>query len=757
MRKGISRRDFLKGVAVSAIGAATIGVVNGCSSDAGETGSGAATTAADTMAAVESGAPEGEGGAPEGEGGAPEGEGGAPGGEGGGPGGGPGGPMGPTLDVEGAKKAAKAENRTFGYAGAGDWLGEPEEVEIAREIDDFDVVVVGGGHAGTQAALAASEAGAKVAMLEKNFALTYLGEDVAAWNAEFNKNAGFAEYNLGEVINEFTTRTGGKCSQEIIGQYVNNSGETLDHMLECMKEVVEDSATQSAYYDLVSQTNFANEYSAGFDYEQDLDSTFYEYNVGRDGKIIVQAMFDPEYCNEVKNTIDFGALAIDPDCENTEEGYKEGYAALYEAMSGFYENNNQCIDHVNYPKKPGTKTWATTVQFMGHFHGREGHGGVAASSIIGNVEMACLTKAVQNGAEVFLGYQGYQVVQDDKGVVTGLIAFDQDLEEYVKFNCKAVVSCGGGYVQNTDMCWALLNELMERYERLGGLKEDFNGGFMAAFGDGSSTKMMCWAGGFVEPSPRGHMHLGGGPSGPWGCNCHLWLDDKMKRFCNEGNITAAEAAAARKTGKCYGVLGEDYLTHIAACGLEHTGPNFGRPEYIMDMIYDFETGEMDSQIAITGMTTAERMGSRIFKASSLEKLAELMEIEDAAAFVKAVEDYNELCRKVQDGTYSCDPQFGKDASAMIPIEGNVFYGFSGSLGDSATTPAMVTMSGVMTDQDLAVVNADGVPLGGLFAAGNDLGGRYGTGYCTPAAGNSIGMAVTHGRVAGQSAAAYCGY
>ena len=729
--KKFSRRNFLKGVAASAMTAAAVSVA------------GSAVFADEEPASEEAA------------GGAPAGEGGGPGGEGGGPGG-PGGSSGPTLDIEAAKAAAKAEGRVYGYAGPGDWLGEPEEVEIAREVNDFDVVVVGGGHAGAQACLAAAEKGAKVALLEKNYMLSFLGEDMAAWNAQFNLDAGFAPCNLGEVINEFTTRTGGKVSQEVVAQYVRNSGATLDNMIACMKDVVENPETRAAYDQLIADTGFGNEYTAGREYECEPDETFYTYNVGRDGKIIVQAMFDADYCNEFKAGVDFKALSIG-ESDGTEEGYKQAYAALYDACADFYANNNQCIDHVNYPKAPGTKTWATTVQFMGHFHGREGHGGVAASSIIGNVEMACLTKAVKNGAEVFLGYKGYKLLQDENGVVTGVIAYDDDNEEYVQFNCKAVVSCGGGYVQNSDMCWALLNELMEKYERLGGLKEDFNGGFMAAQGDGSSTKMMCWAGGFVEPSPRGHMHLGGGPSGPWGCNCHLWLDENMKRFCNEGNITAAEAAAQRKTGAAYGILGEDYLKNIAACGLEHTGPNFGRPEYIMDMIYDFETGAMDSQISITGMTTAERMGSRIFKASSLDSLAALMGIADVEAFKKAVADYNELCYAVQEGKYSCDPEFGKGASAMIPIEGNVFYGFKGSLGGSASAPSMVTMSGVMTDKDLAVVDVNGKPLGGLFAAGNDLGGRYGTGYCTPAAGNSIGMACTHGRVAGQSAAAYCGF
>lgn len=691
---------------------------------------------------------------PPAEGGAPEGGQGGPGGEGG-PGGPGGGPMGgATMDIEAARAAAKAQGRTFGYAGVGDWLGEPEQLEVARQIDGFDVVVIGGGHAGVQAALAASEQGAKVALCEKNFAMTFLGEDIAAWNAQFNIDAGFPAYNLGEVIDEFTTRTGGRVSQEVLAAYVNNSGETLDHMIACMKQVVEDPDAKATFDQLVADTMFSNEYVAGGTYEQEPDASFYTYDVTRNGKIIVQAMFDADKVHELTDGIDWAALAVDPTCETTEEGYQAGYQALYDACASFYENGNQCLDHTGYPKQPGTKTWATTVQFMGHFHGREGHGGVAASSSLGTVQMACLAAAARNGAEVFMGYKGLQVVKDAEGKVAGVICYDADAEEYVQFNCKAVVSCGGGYVQNADMCWALLNELMEQYERAGGVKEDFNGGGMAASADGSGVKMLCWAGGFVEPSPRGHMSLGGGPSGTWGCNCHLWLDENLQRFCNEGNITAAASACARKTGKTYGVIGGDYLKHIASCGLEHTGPNFGRPEYIMDMMYDIETGAMDSQVKVTGMTTAERMGGGIFKASSLESLAGLMGIEDVAGFVAAVEAYNELCYGCQDGTYTCDPQFGKKAEAMIPIEGPVYYGFTGSNGSSGRGPSMVTMSGVMTDKDLCVLDIDSAPIPGLYCAGNDLGGRYGTGYCTPAAGNSIGMAVTHGRVAGANAGAY---
>ena len=41
---------------------------------------------------------------------------------------------------------------------------------------------------------------------------------------------------------------------------------------------------------------------------------------------------------------------------------------------------------------------------------------------------------------------------------------------------------------------------------------------------------------------------------------------------------------------------------------------------------------------------------------------------------------------------------------------------------------------------------------GLYVAGNCLGGRYGFGYSTPFAGNSVGMAMTHGWTAGHQVA-----
>jgi len=102
------------------------------------------------------------------------------------------------------------------------------------------------------------------------------------------------------------------------------------------------------------------------------------------------------------------------------------------------------------------------------------------------------------------------------------------------------------------------------------------------------------------------------------------------------------------------------------------------------------------------------------------------------------------------------------SKAMIPIDEAPFYGCRGQ--NSGISPAamptssgtfllgLMTLAGLITDDKLRVLDKKGAPIKGLYVAGNTLGGRYGLGYSTPITGNSIGMAMTHGWLAGKFAA-----
>jgi len=120
------------------------------------------------------------------------------------------------------------------------------------------------------------------------------------------------------------------------------------------------------------------------------------------------------------------------------------------------------------------------------------------------------------------------------------------------------------------------------------------------------------------------------------------------------------------------------------------------------------------------------------------------------AFVASIKRYNEFCYA------GVDSDFGKDAKAMIPVDEPPFYGCKTETGGGMMAMmglgGIATLSGLMCDAKLRVLGREGNPIKGLYAAGNTLGGKYGLQYGTPFSGNSIGMAMTHGWLAGRFAA-----
>ena len=614
----------------------------------------------------------------------------------GGPGG-PGGPGGAKEVVYAQAEAVQEDARVKGYCGPGDWLGTKPEIPASQitQTYDYDVVVLGGGHAGLMATLGAVDEGCTVATIEQqpwgnyvdengtgsNMAGWY-GEDIGHVNSQFLIDRGFGPYNTGEIAAEFCKRAAGRVNPDIVRSFVQNSGPMFDRY----KEVYDSYAAE----------------------RKEEDGAVY-----LSGTMVV---IDGEPVPD-EGTFDMSDMFQYPLC-NTQA-----------AWSGA---------NVTYPIEcGGYKTWPCNAQFYGY-----------QGNNIEFVHKWIVRYTQEHGADWYFQTTGIELVQNEAGDVTGLIAQTND-GAYVQYNAKkGVILASGDFIGDPKMCWALLNEGMEWGERAGSTAEDWSS---SAIRNGAGHKMGVWAGGMIEPSPRGWMAIGGGASGPWGTAPLFVANAEGKRFCNEGAIAQLQPVCLRQPAglACY-VTDANWKQTVGSAPLDHGAPNFGMDDYMtqlekaMDAV---EIGNPEGSFVI-GANLAERkmMGGTVYGANTLEELADMLGYEGEAKqnLLDAIAHYNELCHS-QDG----DTDYGKDKAYMVPIETPPFYGGTANLSHTAS-PMMVTLSGLVTDGSQNVMRYDWTPIKGLYAAGNVLGGRYGLGYSTPFAGNSVGMAMTHGWVAGHT-------
>ena len=144
------------------------------------------------------------------------------------------------------------------------------------------------------------------------------------------------------------------------------------------------------------------------------------------------------------------------------------------------------------------------------------------------------------------------------------------------------------------------------------------------------------------------------------------------------------------------------------------------------------------------MCIAERTHKVVLGSATLEGLLGLLGYEGAAleAALASIEHYNELCRT------GIDSDFGKDPECMIPVEKAPFYA-SFTMNERWLNTGLGIMGGLECDDDMAVLNAEGNPIGGLYAVGRCLGGTFGFSNPNPWAGKNVGSAITLGRVCGK--------
>lgn len=583
-----------------------------------------------------------------------------------------------------AAAATNGSSRTevpHGYQVASDWLGEPPTIAESDIVETFDgdIIVVGGGNSGIQAALAAAEGGAKVHVIEMapEEHRKVKGQDVGHVNSQWLINQGFGPYDEGEIVEEFLVRCNGRNNPEIVKRFVLNSGEMFDNM--------------------VGLVNWP------------------------DDRIKIMPFSPPELS------------PLDP-----------SQVVVHQAGA-------RLDGPVSYPiHQGGYRTWASTAQFIGtiqHGPNEDGKEGTPSeTSRLDEVQQFSILKGQELGAEWHFSQRGRVLLTDSSGAVIGVIAENAD-GKYVQYNAsKGVILCAGDFGGNVDMSWALLGEISEWAARAG---QDPAAIHAYSTCEGDGHKMGCWAGAMIEPQPRPTMAFFMSGGGPWGTTPYLWLNKNGERYMNEAATQLTWQLNLRQPeGALYTFTDSKWYDILKKTGVDHGAPTCAHTEYYTELKEDVENIPVGSPEGgnCRDCTQTGRAYSTVYAAETLDELCDILGLEGEAktTALASIEHYNELCRAGR------DVDFDKDDYLMLPIDEPPFYG---TLGHNQRWDwvGLVSLTGLVTDNYLQVLNASGDKIPGLWAAGNCLGGRYGNGYATPMAGNSIGMALTHGRVAGKVA------
>lgn len=213
---------------------------------------------------------------------------------------------------------------------------------------------------------------------------------------------------------------------------------------------------------------------------------------------------------------------------------------------------------------------------------------------------------------------------------------------------------------------------------------------------------------------------------------NLLINQLGDRFMNEGdmgNTTFVGNALSLQPGNYgYCIMDEGILREY-----KKNGPD------IVDIVHPADAFlAFDGQAALA----VEQNYEGYFEAETLEELAEKLGI-DAEKLQDTVDEYNEMCKN------GVDTKFHKPHQYLHPITGKGKY-----LVGKYYLAAYGTVGGVRINKYCEVLNADHMPIEGLYSAGSDANTIYGDSYNFTLPGNTMGFAVNTGRMAGESAADY---
>lgn len=334
-----------------------------------------------------------------------------------------------------------------------------------------------------------------------------------------------------------------------------------------------------------------------------------------------------------------------------------------------------------------------------------------------------LQRKAEDGGVEFRASEPMTDLAVEAGAVTGAYTGSGDDETLIE--ARAVVLASGGYANNAELFEKFTGRPYDKVHVWGMTGRDGDGIARAAATANADTHIpgtVMYHTGRID----GTDAFSDIPNFVLTMQPTLRVNASAQRYFNEGATSDFSATGNVLTTNAanFVVFDDAYLDHIEQNGPFCPMPNLG---------------------AFVGQPFACREGIEscegVVKADTVEGLAQALGL-DAEALAATVERYNGFCAS------GADEDFGKPAAQLLPVSTAPFYG-------ARITPTLfTTVGGLRVNEHVQVVDTEGAPIAGLYAAGGDAGGLYGANYdVNVCSGSQQGWAATSGRLAAEHIAA----
>lgn len=357
------------------------------------------------------------------------------------------------------------------------------------------------------------------------------------------------------------------------------------------------------------------------------------------------------------------------------------------------------------------------------------------SSETAHYGLESLAQNVQDhGGEIRYETSLVKLLQAENGRVTGIIAKDSN-NKYLRINAsKGVALCCGGYAVNKQMLAAMNPDAYQSVVQSDASALNTGDGIKAAMWIGAEkdpdgTAMLFDRGGIAPGQTAdgnwdkaGYFHLG---SQPW-----LKVNLNGERFCNESvPYDFILHAAYMEPGHLYNTIydsnWQEQVRQFHQIGCARIEPSMSGGKL---QIFSWQ--------AEMGLLGALEQAGIVQKADTLEELAEKLGL-PVDPFMETVKRYHELCAK------GVDEDFGKPAYRMLPLETPPYYGCRQGAS------ILCTLDGLRINTKMQVLDKVGVPIEGLYAAGDCSGGFFAHNYPEYIVGVAVGRTLTEGYLLGE--------